>query len=53
MKLFPAIGLLVFTLAFCGIGDKLKQMSAGNSGQASNTASTNSGSKTVSHDTWK
>ena len=48
MKLFPAIGLLFFTLAFCGIGDKLKQMSAGNSGQASNTASTNSGSKTAS-----
>ena len=47
MNSFLAVGALTIALAFCGIGDRLKQMtgSSGNSSSASNTAS---GTKTAS-----
>ena len=47
MNSFLAVGSLTIALAFCGIGDRLKQMtgSSGNSSSASNTAS---GTKTAS-----
>jgi hypothetical protein len=41
MNSFFAVGALAVVLAFCGIGDRLKQMSGGNSsGNASNSSST-------------
>lgn len=47
MNSFFAVGALAVVLAFCGIGDRLKQMSgsSGNSSSASNTAT---GTKTSS-----
>jgi hypothetical protein len=46
MKSILSLGLITFALTFCGLGDKLKQISAGNSNSA-NTSSGNS-SKTSS-----
>ncbi|MDI1241770.1 MAG: hypothetical protein PSX80_07605 [bacterium] len=41
MNSFFAVGALAVVLAFCGIGDRLKQMSGGNSsGNASNSSGT-------------
>lgn len=49
MKIFPVFGLLLFALTFCGLGDRLKQMSGGN-GTGSNGAASNSGPKTSTTD---
>src|SRR3954462_6802915 len=43
MKLIT-FGILLFALAFCGLGDRIKQLSGGNA----NTASSNSGSASKS-----
>jgi hypothetical protein len=47
MKAILSLGLLTFALAFCGLGDKLKQLSGG-SANSSNSASSNSSSKSSS-----
>jgi hypothetical protein len=48
MKSILSLGLITFALTFCGLGDKLKQISAGNSNSAttssSNSAKTSSSS---------
>ena len=46
MKSILSLGLITFALTFCGLGDKLKQISGGN-GNSTNTPSSNS-SKTSS-----
>ena len=44
MKSILGLGVLAFALAFCGLGDRLKQMQggSGNSGTASNSSGTSS-----------
>ena len=46
MKSIVSLGLIIFALTFCGLGDKLKQISGGN-GSGANTSS-NGPSKTSS-----
>jgi hypothetical protein len=41
MKSILSLGLITFALTFCGLGDKLKQISAGN-GNSANTSASNS-----------
>jgi len=41
MKSILSLGLITFALTFCGLGDKLKQISTGN-GNGTNTSSSNS-----------
>ena len=47
MNSFLATGALVLVLAFCGIGDRLKQMSGG-SGSSNSSSNSSSGTKTAS-----
>jgi hypothetical protein len=47
MKSILSLVLITFALTFCGLTDKLKQLSAGNGGGA-NTSSSNTASKTSS-----
>jgi len=47
MKSILTLGLITFALTFCGLGDKLKQASSGNSGTNSSSSSSSS-SKTSS-----
>lgn len=48
MKLVLSLGVLTFSLMFCNLGDRLKQMSGGNSSSNSNSAS--NGSTTTGSD---
>ena len=49
MKSILTLGLITFALTFCGLGDKLKQVSSGNSGtNSSSSSSSSSSSKTSS-----
>jgi hypothetical protein len=47
MKSILTLGLITFALTFCGLGERLKQLS-GSGGNATNSGSTNSSSKTSS-----
>ena len=47
MNSFLAVGALMAVLAFCGIGDRLKQMSGG-SGSSNSASNSSSGTKTAS-----
>lgn len=48
MKSILTLGLISFALTFCGLGDRLKQLT-GSPGSNSNTATTNSGSNSASN----
>ena len=49
MKSILTLGLITFALTFCGLGDRLKQLSSGNSGtNSSSSSSSSSSSKTSS-----
>jgi len=45
MKSLLALGILSFALAFCGIGDKIKQLSGGGANSPANSNSSSNGSK--------
>jgi hypothetical protein len=47
MKSILSLGIIIFALTFCGLGDKLKQLSAGNGG-ATNSTSSNTAAKASS-----
>jgi hypothetical protein len=49
MKSILTLGLITFALTFCGLGDRLKQMSGSNNGTA-NSSSSSSSSKSSSGD---
>ena len=44
MKSILTLGLITFALTFCGLGDRLKQLSSGNSGTNSSSSSSSSSS---------
>ena len=48
MKSIFALGLLTFALTFCGLSDKLKQVTGGNSGGSNSSSSSSSSSKSSS-----
>lgn len=48
MKSILTLGLITFALTFCGLSDKLKELSGGASGSNSNAASSNSSSTSTS-----
>ena len=49
MNSFLAVGMLAAVLAFCGIGDRLKQMS-GSSGNSNSASNSGTGTKTATTD---
>jgi hypothetical protein len=53
MKFFPAFGILVFALTFCGIGDRLKQASSGTANSAANSSGNSAKSSTSGTTTEK
>jgi hypothetical protein len=46
MNSFLGVGVLALTLAFCGIGDRIKQMSGGGNGSSNVSVSSNGSSST-------
>lgn len=48
MKSILTLGLISFALTFCGLSEKLKELSGGTSGSNSNTAGSNSSSTSTS-----
>lgn len=48
MKIVPAFGIVLFALVFCGIGDRLKQMSGNTGTTGSNSSSSSNSSKSSS-----
>lgn len=44
MKSLLTLGLITFALTFCGLGDKLKQLGGGTSGNSNSTSSSSSSS---------
>lgn len=52
MNSFLSVGLLAMVLAFCGIGDRLKQMT-GSSGSSNSASNSGTGTKTASGDSFE
>ena len=48
MKSILTLGLVMFAMTFCGLGDKLKQMSGGGSNSGTNTATSGANSTSSS-----